>query len=35
VAPVPEPAAWATMVLGFGVLGAGMRRRQSLQATLA
>jgi len=23
---VPEPAMWAVMVLGFGVLGAGMRR---------
>jgi hypothetical protein len=28
--PVPEPATWATMRLGFGLLGAGMRRsRQS------
>lgn len=24
---VPEPATWAMMVVGFGVIGAGMRRR--------
>jgi hypothetical protein len=24
---VPEPAAWAMLVLGFGVVGAGIRRR--------
>lgn len=27
-APVPEPATWAMMLLGFGFLGAGMRRRR-------
>jgi len=25
---VPEPATWAMMILGFGVVGAGMRRRR-------
>jgi hypothetical protein len=28
-APVPEPATWAMMVLGFGVAGGAMRRRRS------
>jgi phospholipase/lecithinase/hemolysin len=27
-AAVPEPAAWMTMVLGFGAIGAAMRRRR-------
>jgi hypothetical protein len=27
VAGVPEPATWAMMVLGFGAIGAGLRRR--------
>lgn len=27
-APVPEPSAWALLVLGFGALGAAMRRRR-------
>ncbi|WP_293900605.1 choice-of-anchor K domain-containing protein [Phenylobacterium sp.] len=27
---VPEPAAWAMMLLGFGLAGAAMRRRRSL-----
>ena len=26
---VPEPASWATMMLGFGLVGAGLRRRQA------
>jgi hypothetical protein len=26
-APVPEPAAWAMMIAGFGLVGAAMRRR--------
>lgn len=30
LAYVPEPGAWAMMLLGFGVLGAGMRRRRTL-----
>lgn len=29
VTPVPEPATWTTMILGFGLLGALMRRRQA------
>ena len=35
VAPVPEPAAWAMMVAGFGLVGAGMRRRTTIRLTLA
>ncbi|MBW8814886.1 MAG: PEP-CTERM sorting domain-containing protein [Caulobacterales bacterium] len=27
---VPEPAAWALMILGFGLAGAGLRRRRGL-----
>jgi hypothetical protein len=27
VAAVPEPACWALMILGFGMVGAGLRRR--------
>ncbi|MFM5915891.1 MAG: PEPxxWA-CTERM sorting domain-containing protein [Chakrabartia godavariana] len=29
---VPEPAAWAMMLAGFGIAGAAMRRRTRLQA---
>ncbi|MBK6298156.1 MAG: PEP-CTERM sorting domain-containing protein [Sphingomonadales bacterium] len=25
--PIPEPATWGMMILGFGVIGAAMRRR--------
>jgi hypothetical protein len=25
---VPEPAAWMTMLAGFGIIGAAMRRRR-------
>lgn len=32
VAAVPEPASWALMVIGFGVVGAGMRRRSTVVA---
>lgn len=28
-AAVPEPSVWALMILGFGVVGMGMRRRQA------
>ncbi|MET0308603.1 MAG: PEPxxWA-CTERM sorting domain-containing protein [Sphingomonas sp.] len=34
-AAVPEPAAWAMLVLGFGVVGAGIRRRQVARVTFA
>ena len=27
VAPVPEPATWAMMILGFGAVGYSLRRR--------
>lgn len=30
VAPLPEPATWATMLLGFGAVGSILRRRQKL-----
>jgi len=29
---VPEPAAWATMLIGFGAIGASMRRRRAAAA---
>ncbi len=32
---VPEPAAWAMMVAGFGFVGGAMRRRQSVRVTYA
>jgi hypothetical protein len=32
IIPVPEPAGWATMLLGIGGLGALARRRRSLRA---
>lgn len=32
-AAVPEPAAWAMMIMGFGVSGAALRRRRALSAT--
>lgn len=28
ISPVPEPAAWALMLLGFGAVGGALRRRQ-------
>lgn len=33
VAPVPEPATWGMMILGFGMLGFGLRRRNAKVAT--
>lgn len=30
--PVPEPAAWALMIAGFGLVGAALRRRERLAA---
>jgi Concanavalin A-like lectin/glucanases superfamily/PEP-CTERM motif len=32
---VPEPAAWALMIAGFGLVGSVMRRRQSVRVTYA
>lgn len=31
---VPEPAAWVLMILGFGAVGAAMRRRSTVKATI-
>lgn len=33
--PVPEPTTWALMLLGFGFVGAAMRRRGVVRATVA
>jgi hypothetical protein len=30
---VPEPATWATMLMGFGAIGLGMRKRRKTAAT--
>ena len=30
--PVPEPAAWALMIIGFGLAGAGLRARRTVAA---
>lgn len=30
ITPVPEPATWALMILGFGLAGAGLRRRSTV-----
>jgi opacity protein-like surface antigen len=35
VASVPEPAAWAMMIVGFGASGAMIRRRKTATATAA
>jgi PEP-CTERM motif len=32
---VPEPASWALMIAGFGLVGGAMRRRTKLQVTYA
>jgi hypothetical protein len=34
-APVPEPATWAMMLGGFGLLGVSMRRRRRAEMTIA
>lgn len=34
VAAVPEPATWALMLLGFGVIGAAVRRRSAVRTTV-
>lgn len=31
-APVPDPPVWALLVVGFGALGAAMRRRPAMRA---
>lgn len=33
VSPVPEPASWAMMILGFGLAGQAARRRRTAMAT--
>ena len=33
--PVPEPATWAMMIGGFGLIGAALRRRQRMGVLLA
>ena len=35
VGAVPEPATWAMMLLGFGAIGASMRRRKPILAQIA
>lgn len=35
IGAVPEPSAWAMMILGFGVVGAAARRRKARAQTLA
>lgn len=35
IAAVPEPASWAMMLAGFGVIGAAMRSRRSAKVTFA
>lgn len=32
--PIPEPATWAMMIVGFGLAGAGLRRSRPLQVGL-
>lgn len=34
-AAAPEPATWAMLILGFGAIGAGLRRRARTRATYA
>jgi hypothetical protein len=29
---LPDPGTWATMIIGFGMVGASMRRRRALAA---
>ncbi|QNN64339.1 PEPxxWA-CTERM sorting domain-containing protein [Sphingomonas rhizophila] len=33
--PAPEPGTWAMMLLGFGAIGAGLRRRRQLDPALS
>jgi hypothetical protein len=32
---VPEPATWGLMILGFGLVGGAMRRRQTISLRYA
>ncbi|MBY0519276.1 MAG: PEPxxWA-CTERM sorting domain-containing protein [Sphingomonas sp.] len=34
ITAVPEPASWALMIGGFGIVGAALRRRQSIKASI-
>lgn len=34
VSPVPEPATWAMMIIGFGLIGSFQRRRLALQVAI-
>jgi hypothetical protein len=33
--PIPEPASWALMIAGFGLVGSAMRRRATMRVTYA
>ena len=35
VSPVPEPATWGMMLVGFGIVGGAMRRRQRTSVSFA
>ena len=35
LAPVPEPATWAMMIMGFGLMGAAMRRNRKVNAKVS
>ena len=35
VAPVPEPATWATLIVGFAAAGSSLRRRRSAFAAVS
>ncbi len=35
ISAVPEPATWAMMIIGFGAIGAAMRRRAATRTTVA
>lgn len=34
-AAVPEPAQWAMLIVGFGMIGSGLRRRRTMETHLA
>ncbi|MBA3896014.1 MAG: PEPxxWA-CTERM sorting domain-containing protein [Sphingomonadaceae bacterium] len=35
VSPVPEPAIWAMMIVGFGAIGGAMRHRRQVSVRFA